>query len=385
MKRRGFLTELGRSALGCGLGCALAPPVFGGAAHAQDAIDFALPEGEKRVTSTPALHFERIAGKKVICRLCPRECRVADQERGYCGVRENRGGDYYTLVHSRICALHVDPIEKKPLFHFLPGTTALSLATAGCNMECRFCQNWQISQFRPEQVDSSAAAPQGLLQTAQRQGARSIAYTYSEPTVFYEYLLDTARLTAPQGIRNVVISNGYISEKPLLELIPHLAAYKVDLKAYTEEFYRDQCSATLGPVLKTLKTLRAAGLWTEIVVLVIPTLNDDPAANREMFRWVAGELGPDVPLHLSRFHPTYKIRNLPRTPVATLEMLHAIAKEEGLHYAYLGNVRGHAAESTYCPRCNRMAIERFGYVVGRIDLEDGRCRGCRTPIPGVWS
>lgn len=381
MKRREFIAGLA----GCACGCELLASMSGGKAHAQDAIDFALPRGEKRISLAPALHYEKIEGQKVICRLCPRECRVADQERGYCGVRENRGGEYFTLVHGRVCAVHVDPIEKKPLFHVLPGTTALSLATAGCNMECRFCQNWQISQFRPEQVDSTEAKPEGLLRTARQHGAHSIAYTYSEPTIFYEYMLDVARHTSSKGIRNVVISNGYISEKPLRELAPHLAAYKVDLKAFTEDFYRDQCSATLEPVLHTLKVLKAIGLWTEIVVLVIPTLNDDPASNRAMFKWIAAQLGPDVPVHLSRFHPTYKIQNLPRTPVSTLEHLHSIAKAEGLHYVYLGNTPGHPAESTYCPACGHKIIERYGYVVGTVDLQDGCCRRCGAKIPGLWA
>ncbi len=363
----------------------LTPRCLGGEAHAQDAIDFVLPEGEKRISLVPALHYEKLEDKRLICRLCPRECRVADQERGYCGVRENRDGDYFTLVHSRVCAVHVDPIEKKPLFHFLPGTTALSLATAGCNMECRFCQNWQISQFRPEQVDSTEATPEGVLRAARHHRAQSIAYTYSEPTVFYEYMLDVARHTSRQGVGNVVISNGYISEAPLLELAPHLAAYKVDLKAFTEKFYREQCSAHLDPVLHTLKVLKRIGLWTEIVVLIIPTLNDDPASNRDMFKWIAGELGPDVPVHLSRFHPTYKIQNIPRTPVSTLERLHAIAQEEGLHYVYLGNVTGHKAESTYCPSCGHRVIERFGYIVNRVDLKQGCCIKCGESIPGIWS
>ncbi|MCK4411995.1 MAG: AmmeMemoRadiSam system radical SAM enzyme [Candidatus Eisenbacteria sp.] len=381
MQRRDLIAWLGGSALGG----RLAGDLLGGAASAQDAIDFALPQGKAEIATAPALHYDVLPGKRVLCRLCPRECRVADRERGYCGVRENQGGEYVTLVHGRACAIHVDPIEKKPLFHFLPGTQALSLATAGCNMECRFCQNWEISQFRPEQVASTPAPPHALLETARRHQATSIAYTYTEPTVFYEYMLATARATSPAGIRNVVISNGYIQERPLRELAPHLAAYKVDLKAFTEEFYVRQCSASLAPVLATLETLRDLGLWTEIVVLIIPTLNDDSESNRAMFAWIREHLGPDVPLHLTRFHPTYKIRNLPRTPVATLERLHALAKEAGLHYVYLGNVPGHPSESTYCAVCGERVIERYGYIIGSFRLRDGRCPSCNTPIPGVWS
>lgn len=381
MKRRCFLAGLA----GCALGGNLVPRELGGCAYAQDALDFELPAGETAVTVTPALHYEKIAGKKIICHLCPRECRVADRERGYCGVRENRDGEYFTLVHGRVCAIHVDPIEKKPLFHFLPGTQALSLATAGCNMECRFCQNWEISQFRPEQVQSVEAPPESIADAAKRSGAPTIAYTYSEPTVFYEYMLDIAKLTSAQSIRNVAISNGYIKADPLRELAPHLAAFKVDLKAFTEDFYKTQCNATLSPVLDTLKLLKSIGLWTEIVLLVIPTLNDDPASNRAMFQWIRQELGPDVPLHLTRFHPTYKITNLPRTPMETLESLHGIAKQEGLHYVYVGNAPGHKAESTYCPQCNELLVERYALVVSQVRLKNGACPKCGATIPGVWA
>jgi len=381
MQRRQLLRLLASGACGASLLARLT----GENCPAQDAIDFALPSGEQRLGVAPAKHFDRLGDGRVVCRLCPRECRIADQERGYCGVRENRGGDYVTLVYGRLAAIHVDPIEKKPLFHLLPGSQALSLATPGCNMECRFCQNWQLSQFRPEQVASQAAPPELLLQAARRHAAPVIAYTYSEPTIFYEYALDTARLTARHGVRNVMISNGYIQEAPLRELAPHLAAYKVDLKAFTNRFYHEQCNAELAPVRSTLETLRALGVWTEIVVLIIPTLNDDDASNHEMFRWIRSTLGPDVPVHLTRFHPTYKILNLPRTPVTTLERLHALGREAGLHYVYLGNVPGHAAESTYCPRCGARVIERYGYLVLQVDLQAGRCRACGEVIPGVWS
>lgn len=377
MQRRTFLAGLA--------GCALLPDTTPRRAGAQDAIDFDLPRGERQIVRVPALHYEKLPGKKVICHLCPRECRVADQERGYCGVRENIDGEYFTLAHGRIAALNVDPIEKKPFFHVLPGTQALSLATAGCNMECRFCQNWQISQFRPEQVDSHPAPPESIFQAARRRGARSVAYTYSEPTIFYEYMLEIARTAQPRGLHNLVVSNGYINAAPLEELAPHLSAYKVDLKAFTASFYREQCSAELEPVLATLRLLKRLALWTEIVILIIPTLNDDTASNREMFTYIATELGPDIPVHLSRFHPTYKIQNLPRTPVATLERLYELARAAGLNFVYLGNVPGHRAESTYCPNCGHCVIERHGYVVGRIDLAAGRCGACDTPIPGVWS
>ena len=372
--RREFLQTLGAGA------CAVcAAGVVGGSASAQ------ADDRRAQVAVHDAMWFDRLADKAVRCTLCPRECVVADVERGYCGVRENRGGDYKTLVYGNLCSINVDPIEKKPLFHYLPGTQALSVATAGCNMECKFCQNWEISQFRPEQVRSLLVPPENLVQTAAARGIPTIAYTYSEPVVFYEYMHDTAALARKHGIGSVMISNGYIQEAPLRELAPHLAAYKVDLKAFTNRFYREQCNAELAPVRSTLETLRALGVWTEIVVLIIPTLNDDDASNREMFRWIRSTLGPDVPVHLTRFHPTYKILNLPRTPVTTLERLHALGREAGLHYVYLGNVPGHAAESTYCPRCGARVIERYGYLVLQVDLQAGRCRACGEVIPGVWS
>ncbi len=381
MDRRSFVARM----TGTCLSCAVAQRACLQPAGAQDAVDFELPEGETALGVAPARHYEKLDEKKVICRLCPHDCVVADQERGYCGVRENRGGEYVTLVHGRVCAAHVDPIEKKPFFHVLPGTEALSIATPGCNMECRFCQNWQISQFRPEQVATTPAPPEGLLRVARQRKAPSIAYTYTEPTIFYEYVLDVARYTAPRGIHNLVVSNGFIQGAPLRELAPHLTAYKVDLKAYTEDFYREQCSAAMRPVLNTLTRLRDLGLWTEIVILIIPTLNDHEKSNAAMFRWIVSELGADVPVHLSRFHPTYKIQNLPRTPIATLNRLHDAARAAGLHYVYVGNAQGHPAESTYCPSCGARVIERFGYLIGEIRLGDGACAACGQAIPGVWA
>ncbi|OGL45438.1 MAG: AmmeMemoRadiSam system radical SAM enzyme, partial [Candidatus Schekmanbacteria bacterium RBG_13_48_7] len=224
---------------------------------------------------TPALYYKKLDHKKIQCELCPKKCEVADLERGYCGVRENQQGSYYTLVHSRPCAMHIDPIEKKPFFHFLPGTTALSLATAGCNMNCKFCQNWDISQVRPEQVKSFYSPPEKLVEAAKENGCKSISYTYSEPVIFYEYMLDTAKLTKNTKIKSTVVSNGYINEEPLKELCRYIDAMKVDLKAFNDTFYKDICSGTLKPVLESLKILVQQKVWTEIVYLVIPKLNDD--------------------------------------------------------------------------------------------------------------
>jgi pyruvate formate lyase activating enzyme len=331
-----------------------------------------------------AMYYEKLEDIRVKCRLCPRECTIADMERGYCGVRENRGGTYYTLVHSRVCALNVDPIEKKPLFHYFPGTKAYSLATAGCNVECKFCQNWQISQYRPEQIDSIKLSPEDVINEAQRSGSKTIAFTYSEPVVFYEYMFDIAQLSRKHGLHSVMISNGYIQEKPLKELCDHLSAVKIDLKGFSEKFYQETCSGELKPVLNTLLTLKNTGIWFEIVVLLIPTLNDNEKEIKAMCAWVRDNLGTDVPVHFTRFHPTYKIKNLPPTPVKTLETAREIACDSGLRFPYVGNVPGHEGENTYCPHCRNIAIKRAGFSIIENHLNGNICRDCKQPIPGMW-
>jgi pyruvate formate lyase activating enzyme len=329
--------------------------------------------------------YRRLADRRVECQLCPRGCQVADLERGGCGVRENRGGTYYTLAYGLACTVHRDPIEKKPFFHVLPGSAALSFATAGCNVECKFCQNWEISQFRPEQVRSYWMPPEELAAAARRSGTPLLAATYSEPVVFWEYVRDTASAARKQGVRTTVVSNGYIQEQPLNDVLPLLAAVKVDLKAFSEDFYRDVVRGELKPVLKTLESVKSSGVWLEVVVLLIPTLNDSEAEVRALSRWVRATLGPDVPVHFSRFHPTYRLTNLPPTPLSTLEQALAVAHAEGLHYVYLGNVPGHPAESTYCPKCGAVLLRRVGFTVTENKLRDGRCPACETQIPGVWS
>lgn len=331
-----------------------------------------------------AMYYKPLEDERVECLLCPRDCKVADLERGYCGVRENRGGKYYTLVHSRVCALNIDPIEKKPLFHYLPGSRAYSLATAGCNIECKFCQNWQISQFRPEQVDSFKLSPQDAVSQARENGCQTIAYTYSEPVIFYEYMYDTSQLAKEVGIGNVMISNGYIKKEPLVKLCNELTAVKIDFKAFSERFYKETCNGELKPVLDTLITLKEIRIWFELVVLVVPTLNDSPEEFKAMCKWIMKNIGPDVPIHFTRFHPTYKIKNLPPTPVKTLEMARDIAMEEGLNYAYVGNVPGHSGEQTYCPECKDAVIGRVGYTIVKMDIVDNKCVKCGHQIPGIW-
>jgi len=329
--------------------------------------------------------YKKLDGNKVECQLCPQACTVADMERGTCGVRENQGGTYYTLVHSLACSIHADPIEKKPFFHVMPGEIALSYATAGCNVECKFCQNWEISQFRPEQVRSYYFPPEALVEAAQRSGARLTAATYSEPVVFWEYVRDAAAAARKAGLKPTVVSNGYIQEQPLKDVLPLLSAVKVDLKAFTDTFYVEQVRGKLDPVLKALEIIKASGVWLEIVVLLVPGLNDSEDEVRSLAAWVKQHLGAEVPLHFTRFHPTYRLTNLPPTPVQTLERAWKAATAEGLHFVYLGNVPGHRAENTVCPGCGEVVIRRMGFRILGNKLDDGRCPDCRRAIPGVWS
>lgn len=333
----------------------------------------------------PARWYKAKDAKRIECGLCPRACRVADRERGTCGVRENRDGKYYTLVHSRPCVVHLDPIEKKPFFHVLPGQSALSLAAPGCNLECKFCQNWEIAQVRPEQVPTTDASPGAIVELARHHDAPTIACTYSEPVVWSEYVYDIAAAAKPMGIRTLLVSNGFIQTKPMTELLHVLGAVKIDLKAFTEDFYRNQCRGQLQPVLDTLRLLAKKRTWTEIVVLVIPSLNDSEREIRRLARFVHDEMGPEVPLHLTRFHPSYRLTNVPSTPVKTLDLARHVAMDEGLHFVYVGNVLGHPGNHTYCPGCNLMVIRRLGISVVQSRLDRGRCPSCHRAIPGIWS
>lgn len=331
-----------------------------------------------------AKYYEKLGEKKVKCNLCPHECRVADLERGTCGVRENRGGTYYTLVHSNPCAVNIDPIEKKPVFHYLPGTRSFSIATAGCNFVCKFCQNWEISQKRPEQVKSFRLSPAGVNMLAKKRGCRTVAHTYSEPVVFFEYMLDCAIDGKKRGIPNVMISNGFIREKPMRELCKYLGAVKIDLKAFTEKFYKEFCSGSLRPVLDTLLVLKDEGIWFEIVDLIIPTLNDSNAEIKKMSQWIVKELGSDVPLHFSRYHPTFMLKNIPPTPASTVLKARQIAMDAGIRFSYVGNMISDA-ENTYCPSCGKLLIERVGYHCSIKGLKKNKCKYCGEKIPGRFN
>jgi len=333
-----------------------------------------------------AMFYEKLPNERIKCVLCPRECVIGDRERGWCGVRENHKGIYYTLVYGNPCAVHVDPIEKKPFYHFLPATTAFSISTAGCNFNCKYCQNWEISQRRPEQTDNVYLPPEDVVRYARQNGCRSIAYTYAEPTIFYEYMYDTARIGRQRGVRSVVVSAGYINQKPLEQLCETVDAIKIDLKAFRDKFYREICSGQLQPVLNTIKTIKRKGIWLEIVDLVVPTLNDTVEEFHDLASWMMDELGPDVPLHFSRFYPMYQLKSLPPTPMGTLEKAREEAMKVGLRYVYLGNIPPtHKANNTYCPNCGRLLIQRMGFFVVKNNVVGGKCKYCGWEIPGVWS
>ncbi len=319
------------------------------------------------------------------CLLCAQGCVMNPGQRGRCRTRMNIQGQLRSLVYGRPLAMHVDPIEKKPFYHFLPGSAAFSLATSGCPLHCKFCQNWELSQSSPEDQATSFTPPARIVSLALTSQAPIIAFTYNEPTVFTEYLLDIAREGRTRRLRHVLVSCGFMNEAPLAEMCGALDAIKIDLKGYSEEFYRTVCGAELKPVLRSIKQVRKSGVHLEIVNLVVPTLNDSDKGLQDLSDWVVSELGPDVPVHFTRFHPDYQLLNLPPTPIATLERARNIALGKGMHYAYVGNVPGHPGNHTYCPSCGKPVIKRNDFIVSEMHLKGGRCEYCSHPIAGVWA
>lgn len=333
--------------------------------------------------SIEAFHYET-EGKDVRCQLCPHHCYLSPGDRSVCRSRVNIGGKLYSLSYGNPCSVNIDPIEKKPLFHFYPGSSIFSLATAGCNFRCLNCQNWEISQKRPEDLEHAELFPKGVISQLKRHGLNLIAYTYSEPTSFYEYMYDTAKLGKEEGFKNVLISNGYINEMPLLELARHIDGANINLKSFDDRIYQSLNGGTLEPVLNTFKTLHEEGVWFEMTTLVVPTYIDDHDMIKRMCGWILKELGPDYPLHFIRFFPQYKLDRLPPTPIGTLEGFRDIAIKEGIHYVYIGNVPGHEGEHTYCHNCKKLLIERNGYLLKQVNIEGGKCKFCGTSIPGRW-
>ena len=318
------------------------------------------------------------------CQLCPKLCRIAPGQSGECRVRVNLDGRLTSVVYGYPCAVHKDPIEKKPLFHFHPGSPIFSLATVGCNLHCLNCQNWQISQANPEDAEHYDLPPDAIVEQAQGAGCRSIAYTYTDPSVYYEYALDTSERAHAAGLKNVLVTAGYLNPEPARRLLAVADAANVDLKFIHDAPYRQICDASLAPVQTYLRLAVEAGVWLEVTHLVIPTLNDAEADLRKLSRWIHDALGPDVPVHFSRFGPRYKLNNLPATPASTLLAAREMAREEGLRHVYVGNIRGTPSEHTYCPGCEQPVIERYGYRIRRYLLKRGRCPSCNTPVAGVW-
>lgn len=323
--------------------------------------------------------YQKLENNKVRCQNCPHYCVIAPGKRGICGGRENNKGKLYSLVYGKAAACHVDPIEKKPFFHFLPGSKTLSVATVGCNLRCLNCQNYDISQSpKPDKpISGEDLTPEEIVKLVLENNLPSISYTYTEPTIFMEYALETAKLAKKAGLKNCWVSNGFMSEEALDLIAPYLDAANIDLKSFSEDFYEKVCGAKLQPILDALKGMKAAGIWTEIATLVIPTLNDDEKNFRNIAEFIKKELGAETPWHVSRFSGaiSWKLKDLPDTPAETLEKAYRIGKEIGLKYVYIGNVLGSVSEDTFCPKCGTLGISRKNYIISRYD-KDGRCPKC---------
>ena len=340
----------------------------------------------KDFVSSPreARFYRKAEGKAVQCLLCPRECVIPVGRRGFCRNRENREGTLYTLVYGTPAVVDIGPIEKAPLYHFIPGHFRLCLTCASCNLRCKHCQNWHLSQKTVEELSHPYYSPDEIVACAKKQGLFSVSFTYTEPTVYFEYLYDISVVAREAGMKTSIVSNGYVNREPLLKLLRVLDAIKIDLKGFNEEFYKEVCSASLKPVLESLLTVKKENVWLEIVNLLIPTLNDDLKMIDEMCRWIKGNLGVDTPLHFTRFHPDYKLTHLSPTPVLTLESAYEIAKKNGLRYVYIGNVPGHVYNSTFCPSCNRKIIHRTNFDVLEMNVVKGKCKFCGSPLQGKW-
>jgi len=343
--------------------------------------------GAKEVASgrKEALWYQKVGDNKatVGCALCPRRCLISDGNTGFCRARKNFAGTLVSLGYGLPCSINVDPVEKKPFFNFHPASRSFSLACAGCNLRCKFCQNWEISQISPLESRNYLTPAAQLPLMAQGQGCKSIAFTYTEPTTYFEYMLDAAKAARSKGVLAVTHSNGFINPEPLTQLCQHLDAANIDLKGFTEKFYETVCAAELAPVLETLKNYRKHGVWLEITNLVIPGYNDSPDMIAEMCGWIRQNLGAETPVHFSRFFPLYKLTSVQPTPVKTLEMARDMALKAGLKYPYIGNVPGHAGNNTYCPKCRKIVIKRSGFTVLERHLKAGRCSFCREKIDGV--
>ena len=330
--------------------------------------------------------YEPLKDKKVKCNLCSHRCIIKDGERGICGVRENRSGVLESLVYGRLIARHTDPIEKKPLFHFLPGSVSYSIATVGCNFKCLFCQNADISQMASDHngmIIGDYCSPKDVVDAAEKGKCKSIAYTYTEPTVFFEFAFDTAKIAHARGIKNVFVTNGYMTSEAVHMISPYLDAANVDLKAFNERFYKEVVKARLEPVKKTLKLMKSLGIFVEVTTLLIPGLNDDKKELEKLALFLVESLGPETPWHVSAFYPTYRLRDRPPTPVESLVMAREIGIKSGLRYVYTGNIPGDNGENTFCYSCGKILIDRLGFSIIKNVLKNSRCPYCGTQIDGI--
>jgi pyruvate formate lyase activating enzyme len=333
-----------------------------------------------------ALFYQKLADLKVRCELCPHNCLIADGKRGICGVRENKEGTLYSLVYGKVVSSHVDPIEKKPLFHFLPGSYSYSIATVGCNFKCLFCQNFEISQVDKEYptIYGHDMTPGEVVSAALERECHSISYTYTEPTIFFEFAYDCAKLAREKGLKNNFVTNGYANIPPLEMIKPYLDAANVDLKSFREDFYHKICGARLAPVLETLKWMKSNNIWVEVTTLVIPGLNDSKEELTGIANFIKNDLGADTPWHVSAFYPTYKMLDRPRTPPETLMTVREIGIKAGLKYVYCGNIPIPGAEDTYCPKCKTNLIQRSVFTVLKNELKGGKCGVCGESISGIF-
>lgn len=327
--------------------------------------------------------FDELPGKKIKCHVCSHRCTIAEGKVGICRTRQNKNGKIYTLIYNTVSSEAVDPIEKKPLYHFLPGTLSYSLGSIGCNFRCEHCQNWNISQVNPEESYTMEITPETAIQRALESGSKSISWTYNEPAIWHEYTFDSAMLAKKAGLKTVYVTNGYITQEALRRIAPYLDAYRVDIKSFSEDFYRKICGARLAPVIESTKLAKELGMHVETVTLIIPGKNDSPGEITQIVQWVHDNVGIDTPMHFTRFHPMYKMDGLHPTSLDTLEMAHDIAKKAGMRFVYIGNVGGHKYENTYCPKCNALLIDRLGFRVGAVKIRDGKCPECGETIPIV--
>ncbi len=332
-----------------------------------------------------AILYEKLDEKKVICSLCAHRCTIEEGKRGICRVRENRDGKLYSLVYGRPCSLNEDPIEKKPLFHVLPGTSSLSISTVGCNLRCMHCQNYEISQYPREHngdIYGTSVTPEEVVDAAVKKGCKTISYTYTEPTIFLEYALDCAKLAHKSGIKNVFVSNGFMTPESAEVIIPYLDGDNIDLKG-NDDFYKRVCKARVEPVKDTIRLMKSSGVWVEVTTLIIPGYNDSKEVLQGIVDFIK-TVDKSIPWHVTQFYPTHKITDRPRTPLETLRWARKMAIDKGLKYVYEGNVPGEGSENTYCPHCNELIIERFGFNIIKNSLTDGKCPKCKGLIDGIW-